>query len=108
MSKIANVLADRYASEEMKNIWSGEGRILLERELWIAVLKAQKDLGLEVGDDVITAYESVKNQIDLPSIDARERITKHDVKARIEEFCELAGHEHIHKRITTVLSMGTA
>ena len=31
----------------------------------------------------------------------RERVTRHDVKARIEEFCELAGHEHIHKGMTS-------
>jgi adenylosuccinate lyase len=31
----------------------------------------------------------------------RERITRHDVKARIEEFCDLAGHEHLHKGMTS-------
>ena len=101
MSKIYNVLAERYASNDMKNIWSGEGRVVLERELWIAVLKAQKELGLDVPDEVITAYEKVKNNVNLDSIDARERVTKHDVKARIEEFCELAGFEHIHKGMTS-------
>src|SRR3712207_8358659 len=35
------------------------------------------------------------------SIDARERVTKHDVKARIEEFGALAGHEHAHKGMTS-------
>ena len=35
------------------------------------------------------------------SIAARERITRHDVKARIEEFNALAGHEHIHKGMTS-------
>ncbi len=101
MSKITNVLAERYASKEMKDIWSGEGRVVLERELWIAVMKAQKELGIDVPDGVIEAYEAVKNDINLESIDARERITKHDVKARIEEFCDLAGHEHIHKGMTS-------
>ncbi len=101
MDKITNVLAERYASQSMKNIWSGEGRIVMERELWISVMKAQKDLGLEVTDEVISAYESVKDQVDLDSIQNRERITRHDVKARIEEFCDLAGHEHIHKGMTS-------
>src|SRR5690606_36003729 len=32
---------------------------------------------------------------------ARERVTRHDVKARIEEFCALAGHEHLHKGMTS-------
>ena len=90
MSVIPNVLAERYASAAMKSIWSAEGRIILEREFWIAVMKAQRDLGLDIPDGVIEAYERVKDQVNLPSIDARERVTRHDVKARIEEFCELA------------------
>ena len=101
MDKITNVLAERYASQAIKEIWSPEGRIVLERELWIAVLKAQKTLGLNISDEVITAYEQVKNEVDLDSIDNRERINRHDVKARIEEFCDLAGHEHIHKGMTS-------
>ena len=34
-------------------------------------------------------------------IDRVERVTRHDVKARIEEFCALAGHEHVHKGMTS-------
>ena len=98
---IPNVLAERYASPSLKDIWSPEGRILLERELWLAVARAQKDLGLQIPEEALAAYESVKNQIDLAAIDARERITRHDVKARIEEFNELAGHEQLHKGMTS-------
>lgn len=101
MDKISNVLAERYASNAMKAIWSPEGRIVLERELWIAVLKAQKSLGLDIPDEVIAAYERVKHSVNLESIDTRERISRHDVKARIEEFCSLAGYEHIHKGMTS-------
>ncbi len=98
---IANVLAERYASEGMQAIWSAEGRILLEREFWIAVMKAQKDLGLHIPDEAISAYEKVKHQIDVASIMQRERTTRHDVKARIEEFNDLAGQEHVHKGMTS-------
>lgn len=98
---IPNVLAERYASNEMKSIWSAEGRIRLEREFWVAVMKSQRELGLDIPAEAIAAYESVIDQIDLDSIMNRERITRHDVKARIEEFCELAGHEHIHKGMTS-------
>src|SRR5699024_9483523 len=45
--------------------------------------------------------EAVIDRVDLESIAARERITRHDVKARIEEFNDLAGHEHIHKGMTS-------
>lgn len=96
-----NVLASRYASAELAKIWSPEHKIVLERQLWIAVLKAQKDLGIETPDGVIEAYEAVIDQVDLDSIAARERVTRHDVKARIEEFAALAGSEHIHKGMTS-------
>ncbi len=101
MSAIPNVLAERYASKAIVNIWAAEGRIVLEREFWIAVMKAQKELGLDIPQEAIDVYESVKNQVNLQSIMDRERVTRHDVKARIEEFCGLAGHEHIHKGMTS-------
>ena len=79
-----NVLASRYASQQMVDIWSTESRIVLERELWVAVLKAQKELGIEIEDQVIQDYESVINSVDLNSIREREKITRHDVKARLD------------------------
>ena len=101
MSDIPNILAERYASPAMRDIWSPTGRIRLERQLWIAVMKAQQELGLDIPSEAIAAYESVVDQIDTDAIAARERVTRHDVKARIEEFCDLAGHEHIHKGMTS-------
>ena len=98
---IPNVLAERYAAAQIRDIWSPEGRIILERDFWIAVMKAQQNLGLDIPAEAIAAYESVKDQVNLAAIDERERITRHDVKARIEEFNDLAGHEHIHKGMTS-------
>ena len=65
------------------------------------MLRAQRDLGVAVPDGVIEAYEAVVDDVDLASIGTRERVTRHDVKARIEEFSALAGHEHIHKGMTS-------
>ena len=98
---IPNVLAARYASPELVALWSPENKIVLERRLWIAVLRAQRDLGVDVPEQAIADYERVVEQVDLASIAARERVTRHDVKARIEEFCALAGHEHVHKGMTS-------
>ena len=98
---VVNVLATRYASAEMAVIWSAQNKVVLERELWLAVLEAQKDLGIEIDDDAVAAYRSVIADVDLDSIDRRERVTKHDVKARIEEFSSLAGYQHIHKGLTS-------
>ena len=97
----ANVLSTRYASPEMARLWSAEHKIILERQLWIAVMRAQRDLGVDIPEEAISAYEAVVDQVDLASIADRERVTRHDVKARIEEFNALAGHEHIHKGMTS-------
>lgn len=86
-------------------IWAPEAKVVAERRLWLAVLRAQRDLGVDFGgdnpDDVIAAYERVIEQVDLDSIAQRERVTRHDVKARIEEFNALAGFEHVHKGMTS-------
>ena len=55
--KISNVLSFRYASAELSNIWSPEHKIILERKLWIAVMRAQKDLGVDISAKAIDAYE---------------------------------------------------
>ncbi|MEX1288484.1 MAG: adenylosuccinate lyase [Acidimicrobiia bacterium] len=98
---IPNVLAHRYASPAMADLWSPEAKVVAERELWIAVLEAQAELGVAVPDGAIAAYRAVVDRVDLDSIAARERVTRHDVKARIEEFNALAGAEHIHKALTS-------
>ena len=96
-----SVLADRYASAEMKKIFAPEEKIIAERRLWIAVARAQSKLGHSIADSVIADYEKVITKVDLASIDAREKVTRHDVKARIEEFNALAGHEAIHAGMTS-------
>ncbi|MEV6247422.1 MULTISPECIES: adenylosuccinate lyase [Streptomyces] len=99
--RIPNVLAGRYASAELAVLWSPEQKVKLERQLWLAVLRAQKDLGIEVPEAALADYERVLDQVDLGSIAEREKVTRHDVKARIEEFNALAGHEHVHKGMTS-------
>jgi adenylosuccinate lyase len=98
---VPNVLAQRYASPDMVDLWSPRHKVVLERRLWLAVLEAQSTLGVDVPDGVVEAYEKVVDDVDLASIEARERVTRHDVKARIEEFCALAGHEYIHVAMTS-------
>ena len=85
----------------MREIFAPESKIISERKLWIAVMRAQSKLGHKISDSVIADYEKVIAKIDLASIDAREKSTRHDVKARIEEFNSLAGHEAIHAGMTS-------
>ncbi|RKN44869.1 adenylosuccinate lyase [Streptomyces hoynatensis] len=99
--RIPNVLAARYSSVELARLWSPAHKVVLERRLWLAVLRALAELGVAVPEGAVADYERVLEEVDLESIAARERVTRHDVKARIEEFNALAGHEQVHKGMTS-------
>jgi len=101
MSITPNVLATRYATKEMVAIFDPVNKIINERKFWIKILKLQKKSGLPITDSDIKAYEQVIEKVDLASIDKREMKTRHDVKARIEEFNALAGVEKIHIGLTS-------
>ena len=101
MTVTPDVLATRYASVELRQLWSPTHKVILERRLWLAVLRAQRDLGVEIPEQAVLAYEKVVDDVDLDSIATREMITRHDVKARIEEFSALAGYQHIHQAMTS-------
>ena len=85
-----NVLANRYASSQMRAIWGQENKIIAERRLWITIMEAQAELGVGFGGEdpatVIADYRAVVEDVDLDSIAEREAVLRHDVKARIEEF----------------------
>jgi adenylosuccinate lyase len=96
-----NVLANRYATEEMVAIFDPVNKIIAERKFWITILRLQKVGGLSITDSEIASYEKVIDKVDLASIEKRERANRHDVKARIEEFNSLAGLEKIHIGLTS-------
>jgi adenylosuccinate lyase len=96
-----NVLATRYATKEMVAIFDPVNKIIAERKFWITILNFQKKAGLPITDSDIAAYEKVINNVDLASIEKREKASRHDVKARIEEFNALAGVEKIHIGMTS-------
>ena len=97
-----NVLSQRYATPAINDIFSEEGKTVKERELWIAVMKAQKELGVDIPSGDIERFERAKGNVDLKRIQEIERETRHDVKAKIQGFVEIAGAgEHIHKGLTS-------
>lgn len=97
-----NILSKRYATPAMNEIFSERGKTVAERELWIEVMKAQRELGVAIPSEEIAKYEAAKTSVDLDAIAAIERRTKHDVKAKIEAFVLAAGAaEHIHKGMTS-------
>ena len=85
----------------MRKIFAPQEKIILERRLWLSVMRNQSALGHQIPESVIDDYKKVIFTVDLASIDAREKQTRHDVKARIEEFNALAGHESIHAGMTS-------
>src|SRR5579875_851097 len=70
---IPDVLAGRYASADMVAIWSPQAKVVAERRLWLAVLRAQAELGVDLPHGVLGDYERVVDDVDLSSIAARER-----------------------------------
>ncbi|MEM9563652.1 MAG: adenylosuccinate lyase [Actinomycetota bacterium] len=98
---IPNILAERYASAEMAAIFDRRERVVLERRFWVAVLEAQIELGLDVDPAAVADYRSVIDEVDLASIDKRDLAIKHDVKARLDEFSDLAGRQDVHKGLTS-------
>jgi len=97
-----NILSQRYATKKMNNIFSEEGKIGFERDLWIAVLSAQSKLGFDVPESVLGDYICARDNINIGLINEIERKTKHDVKARIEAFNHASGgHEYLHLGMTS-------
>ena len=97
-----NVLSQRYATNKMNQIFSESGKTRLEREFWLIILKTQRELGLDVPQEAVQAYEDAVDKIDLGLIEEIERRTKHDVKAKIEAYCKAAGgYEYIHLGLTS-------
>jgi len=97
-----NILSQRYATPEINQIFSEKGKTLLERELWLTILKTQKKLGYPIPEEAIKKYEIAKNNIDLQRIKEIELKNKHDIKAKIEAYNEAAGGiEYIHMGMTS-------
>lgn len=83
-------LATRYASSPMSHLFSPLYKIATWRKLWIALARAEKDLGLDISDEQIAAMEKVRETIDWKKAAEWEKKTRHDVMAHIRTFGEQA------------------
>lgn len=94
-----------YRIGQLDDIWSDLHLVRLERSWWLQIMCIQRELGGPVPLESINAsYRVVERGVDgttLERIRQRERITRHDVKARLEIYCEDAGHEHHHLGLTS-------
>ena len=89
-NKYENPLTSRYASKEMSYIFSDDHKFQTFRNLWIALAKVEKELGLSISDQQIQDLERVKEEIDYQRVAEIEAQTRHDVMAHIKAYGELA------------------
>src|SRR5262245_15394755 len=85
-----NPLHERYASPEMVRLFSAENRYGWWRRLWLALARAERELGLPITAEQIAALERVAGEIDLARVAELERRTRHDVVAHLRHFAEQA------------------
>ena len=84
-----NPLCIRYADAEMKYIFSDDNKFSTWRRLWIALAKAEKELGIEISDAQIAEMEAHINDIDYEAAANYERQLRHDVMAHVHAFGDL-------------------
>lgn len=81
-----NPLNTRYASDAMKAVFSDDTKFKLWRELWIALAKTEKELGLNITDEQISELEKNKDNINYDVAKEREKIVRHDVMSHVYAY----------------------
>lgn len=82
-------LGSRYASEEMLYLFSPDMKFKTWRKLWIALARAEHELGLPVSQEQIDELISQKDNINYEVAKKREREVRHDVMAHVFAYGEL-------------------
>lgn len=82
-------LASRYASDEMLYAFSNDMKFKTWRRLWIALAKAEKELGLNITQEQIDELIANKDNINYDVANKREREVRHDVMAHVYAYGEL-------------------
>lgn len=97
-----NTELSRWADPEQARVWTPQNKYMFERRWWVEVMRTQQQLGVKIPAEAIDDYDDASYQlVDLESIRQRELVTRHDVKARLEEFNAVAGGwQHAHKGMT--------
>ena len=79
-------LNTRYASEEMKEVFSPHFKYKTWRRLWVALAEGEKELGLNISDEQIAQLKAKQHIIDFKKVREYERETKHEVMAHIHAY----------------------
>ena len=84
--KYISPFSTRYASSEMQSIFSDNFKFRTWRRLWIALARAEKELGLDITDEQIAELEAHKDDINYDVAEAREREVRHDVMSHVYAY----------------------
>ena len=82
-------LSSRYASPEMLYIFSADKKFTTWRRLWIALARAEMELGLPITQAQIDEMEAHKDEINYTAAAQYERQLRHDVMAHIHAYGDL-------------------
>ena len=89
-SSYQSPLSGRYASSDMKRIFSEEIKFQTYRRLWAALAKAQRELGLNITEAQVSELETHIEDIDFDKASKYEKELRHDVMAHIKVYGEAA------------------
>ena len=89
-SKYESPLSSRYASEYMLKLFSSDVRYQTWRKLWVALARAEMNLGLPITDEQVAQMEEHTEDIDFDLVAKREKEVRHDVMAHIYAFGKAA------------------
>ena len=84
--KYISPFSTRYASDEMQYVFSEDFKFKTWRKLWIALAKAEKELGLDISDEQIAELESHAEDINFEVAQEREKLVRHDVMSHVYAY----------------------
>ena len=79
-------LSSRYASDKMQYIFSQDKKFSTWRRLWVALARAEMELGLPVTQEQVDELEAHITDIDYDLAAKKERELRHDVMAHIHTY----------------------
>ena len=83
-------LTGRYASAFMLTLFSPQKRVETWRRLWVALARAEHELGLPISEEQVSELEAHITDIDFDFAARREKETRHDVMAHIDAYGKAA------------------
>ena len=85
-SNYESPFSSRYASREMQYIFSNDKKFRTWRKLWIALARAEKNLGLPISEQQLAELEANAEEINYEAAIAREKECRHDVMSHVYAY----------------------